>query len=167
MSALSIFHIAMGVAAMGIGAAALSIKKSNPLHPKLGEAYHWIMLTTCVSALVVGAQVPGISPFEILAYPSYGFALLGYVSAKLRFKGWLRWHITGQGGSYIALWTATLFQIVPRFVWIAEPRVLGLPLMFWIVLILPGVIGGYFIGATRRKWATVNWKTRKGKPISA
>lgn len=161
-----ISHIVLGVLTILIGGYNLYLKKSDPLHPKLGEAYHWLMLATCISALLIGLRHKGLSPFEILAYPSYGFALLGYVSAKMRFTGWLRWHITGQGGSYIALWTATLFQLVPRLYWSPEFRILGLPLMFWLVLVLPGVIGGYFIGRTQRKWAKVNWKSKSTSDAS-
>jgi len=35
--------------------------------------------------------------FLPIAVGSYAFALLGYVAAKRRLKGWLRAHLTGKG----------------------------------------------------------------------
>ena len=114
-----------------------------------------------VSALAVSAIRGRATVFTYLAPPSYAFALLGYASARARWKGWLSWHITGQTSSYVALITATLFQIVPRF-WHSPVRVLGLSLVFWVVLLGPGLMAGPFIARTRRRW--IGAGRRQGEP---
>lgn len=46
-----------------------------------------------------------MSPFHCRRGGSYAFAFVGYLAAKRR---WLAAHISGQGGSYIAMMTAIL-----------------------------------------------------------
>ena len=46
--------------------------------------------------------------FVPISVGSYAFALLGYVAAKRRWRNRLRAHVTGQGGSSIAMVTALL-----------------------------------------------------------
>src|SRR6185436_19818617 len=105
---LLLLHVGTGIAALGLGALLLGMRKTNPWHSRLGEAYHWIMLVICVSAVAVSISRGRATFFTYLAPPSYAQALLGYVMAKRRPAGWLRWHISGQAGSYIALVSATL-----------------------------------------------------------
>jgi hypothetical protein len=80
--------------------------------------------------------------FLPIAAGSYAFALLGYVSAKRRWRGWFRAHITGQGGSYIAMTTALLVVnwetltgargISSPVAW-ALPTVVGSPIIAWVI----------------------------------
>jgi len=146
-----VLHIVTGTAALALGAALLRMDKRSAWHPRLGSVYHWVMLIVAASALSVSALRGRATVFTYLAPPSYALALLGYVSAKRRWNGWLRWHISGQTGSYVALVTATLFQIVPRF-WQSPVRLLGLSLVFWVVLIVPGVVASPFIARAQRRW---------------
>jgi hypothetical protein len=80
--------------------------------------------------------------FLPVAVGSYAFALVGYTAAKLRFRGWLRVHVIGQGGSYIAMVTA-LFVVnwqavfgepgrVSFWPW-AIPTLVGTPLIAFVV----------------------------------
>jgi hypothetical protein len=72
---------------------------------------------------------------------SYAFAFLGYISAKLRWNNWLAAHLTGQGGSYIAIITAVLVVnwgslfgtpgIFSPWAW-ALPAIVGSPIIAWI-----------------------------------
>ena len=70
-----------------------------------------------------------------IAIFSYAFALVGYVAAKKRPRGWLPVHISGQGGSYIALVTAFLIVQVgtgaPLIVWLI-PTIIGTPIISWV-----------------------------------
>ena len=146
-----LLHVVTGIGALALGAVLLWMDKRSAWHPRLGGVYHWVMLIVAVSALAVSALRGRATVFTYLAPPSYGLALLGYVSARERWRNWLSWHITGQTGSYIALITATLFQIVPRF-WQSSVRVLGLSLVFWVVLLTPGLVASPFVAGTRRRW---------------
>lgn len=106
------------------------------MHTSLGEAYHWVMLTVCLSAATLailawersGALVP-------VAGFSYANAFVGYLASKRRGRGWLRFHIGGMCGSYIALTTALLVvNLGDRLpvVWFL-PTIIGSPLIVWVI----------------------------------
>ena len=79
---------------------------------------------------------------QAMIFSSYAFALVGYTAAKLRFRGWLRVHVIGQGGSYIAMVTAlfvvnwqAVFGEPGRFSfwpWVI-PALVGTPLIAFVV----------------------------------
>jgi hypothetical protein len=86
----------------------------------------------------------GLAPYLVvspIAVGSYAFALLGYVAAKRRWHGWLRAHLAGQGGSYIAMVTALLVVnwesltgtrgVASPWAW-ALPMVVGSPVIAWV-----------------------------------
>jgi hypothetical protein len=130
-------HIAAGVAGLIMGPIAMRAGKRRGTHTTVGEAYHWNMLTVCVSAIVLALIHWSTSGFLLyIAIFSYAFALFGYVAAKVRWTGWLRAHVTGQGGSYIALVTAFLVVNAgggdaPLIIWFL-PTIVGSPLIVWV-----------------------------------
>src|SRR3954468_13500973 len=73
--------------------------------------------------------------FLPIAVFSYANALVGYVAVKRRPRGWLRWHIRGMGGSYIALVTALLVVNVGAGLTIAWflPTIVGAPIIAWTI----------------------------------
>jgi hypothetical protein len=155
-----LIHIVLGITAIVVGFAAMRARKFNPSHARLGEFYHWLMLAVCLTALIVSYSRGRANVFTYLAPPSYAAALLGYLTAKYRPSNWLRWHISAQSASYIALITATLFQIVPR-IWHTDTKIFGMSLVFWVTLILPGVIGNFFIRRVQKKWAKARVDRRR------
>jgi uncharacterized membrane protein len=135
-------HIALGIAGLVLGPVAMAARKRPGLHTRAGEAYHWVMLGVCVSAGVLAVlDWSRIWWFLPIATGSYAFALLGYVAAKRRWKGWLRAHITGQGGSYIAMVTAVLVVnwetltgtrgVLSPWAWVL-PTLVGTPIIAWV-----------------------------------
>ena len=135
-------HIALGATGLVLGAVALLARKHRGRHTRVGEAYHWIMLSVCVTATVIAVlDWQRLWWFVFIATGSYAFALLGYVAAKRRWPGWLRAHITGQGGSYIAMVTALLVVNWQRltgepgvnspWAW-TLPTVVGSPIIAWV-----------------------------------
>lgn len=137
-----ISHIALGTAGLILGPVAMIARKRPGLHTKTGEAYHWVMLGVCLSAGILAVLDWGrIWWFLPIAAGSYAFALLGYVAAKRRWRGWLRAHVAGQGGSYIAMVTAVLVVnwetltgtrgAVSPWAW-ALPTVVGTPIIAWL-----------------------------------
>jgi hypothetical protein len=127
-------HIASGTAGLILGPITMRAAKRRGRHTRAGEAYHWILLTVCVSATVLAlldwSQLWWFLP---IAVGSYGFALLGYIAAKRRWDGWLLAHVAGQGGSYIALVTALLVVNLggPLVIWFL-PTIVGSPLIAWV-----------------------------------
>ncbi len=136
-----IAHIALGTAGLILGPVAMTARKLPGLHTKSGEAYHWVMLGICLSAgMLAVLDWDRLWWFLPIAVGSYAFALLGYVAAKRRWKGWLRAHLAGQGGSYIAILTAVLVvnwetltgaREVSPWAW-ALPTIVGTPIIAWV-----------------------------------
>jgi hypothetical protein len=109
LRAVLALHIAAGFVGLVLGPVAMAASKRAGAHVRAGEAYHWVMLVVCLTAAVLAAlDWSRLWWFLPIAIGSYAFALLGYVAAKRRWRGWLVPHVSGQGGSYIALVTAVL-----------------------------------------------------------
>ena len=129
------FHIACGIGALILGPVAMWARKTPGRHTRAGEIYHWlffgIFISTCVLVFLNWERLWWFLP---IAFGSYAFALLGYMSARLRWNNWLRFHLIGQGSSYIAMTTAVLvvnFGIYSWWAW-ALPTIVGTPLITWI-----------------------------------
>lgn len=134
-------HIAAGAVGIILGPVAMYAAKRPGPHTRAGEAYHWVMLTVCATAGVLAVLDWFRFWFFLpIALGSYAFALVGYLAAKQRWKGWLLWHIRGQGGSYIAMVTAVLvvnWRILTGnpglnspWAW-TLPTLIGTPLVTW------------------------------------
>ncbi len=58
---------------------------------------------------------------------------MGYLAAKMRWSGWLQYHISGQLGSYIAMTTAVLVVNVGKVWWAwILPTIIGSPIISWL-----------------------------------
>ena len=132
-------HVVAGTVALLAGAVAIGSPKRRGVHTRAGEAYHAAVLTVCVSAAVLSVlRWDSLWWFLPIAAGSYAFALVGYAAAKLRRANWLRWHISGMGGSYIAMTTALLVVnwrnltgengVQSPWAW-ALPTLIGTPLL--------------------------------------
>lgn len=139
---LLVLHIGLGAAGLLLGPLAMGAAKRHGLHTRTGEIYHWTMLGVCLTAAALAlTDWARLWWFVPVAAGSYAFALVGYVAAKRRWRGWLGAHVTGQGGSYIAMVTAVLvvnWQLltgVPGrsslWPWVL-PTLLGTPLIAWL-----------------------------------
>lgn len=135
-------HVAAGVAGLVLGPVAMFSRKRRGRHTRVGEAYHWTFAVLFVSAVTLAVLDWSESWFLApVGAGSYAFALLGYVAAKRRRPGWLIPHVTGQGGSYIAMTSATLVVNWENLTgtvgresplpWLL-PTLVGTPLIFWV-----------------------------------
>lgn len=144
-----VIHTVLGLLLLAVGAALMFGPKRRGWHTVLGEVYHWLLLGTCAGGMLIGLRNPGISPFEAVTPPTYLLGLLGYLAGKVRRpvlgKPWLLWHIVGQGGSYIGVWTAFAFQAVPS-------SLLPWPYRLWILMSLPSIVGGVLIARAVERW---------------
>ena len=140
--AVLVLHIAAGLLGLALGPVAMTARKRTRLHTRAGEAYHWVMLGVCLTAAALAVLDWARNWWFLpIAAGSYAFALLGYVAAKRRWAGWLRAHVAGQGGSYIAMVTALLVVNWRTFTgtpgrttlwpWFL-PTLVGTPLSVWV-----------------------------------
>ncbi|HEV8672428.1 MAG TPA: DUF2306 domain-containing protein [Methylomirabilota bacterium] len=140
--AVLVVHIAAGLLGLILGPVAMTARKRAGLHTQAGEAYHWVMLTLCVTAAALALLDWARNWWFLpIATGSYAFALVGYLAAKRRGPGWLRAHLAGQGGSYIAMVTA--FLVVnwrtitgtpgraTLWPWLI-PTLIGTPVIAWV-----------------------------------
>jgi hypothetical protein len=128
-------HILFGFGALLAGVLAMAVRKSRGLHTRLGEAYHWLYVGIALTACALAAlQWERLWWFVPIAVGSYAFALLGYAMAKIRPKDWLKYHLIGQGGSYIGIITAVLVVNLGIKAWVpwVLPTLVGTPLIIWI-----------------------------------
>ena len=135
-------HITVGTVGLILGPIAMAAPKGSRLHARAGEVYHWVMLAVCVSAAgLAWLDWTRLWWFLPIAAGSYAFALVGYVAAKYRRRGWLTAHVSGQGGSYIAMVTAVLVVnwelltgtrgLSSPWAWIL-PTLIGTPIISWV-----------------------------------
>ena len=128
-------HVAAGSLGLVLGPVLFAARKARGLHTRGGELYHWTFLVLFGSA--VGLAILNWDEVWWLALVgafSYAFALRGYLAAKRRGPGWIAAHVSGQGGSYIAMTTALLVVNLGRttaLAWIV-PTIVGTPLLIWL-----------------------------------
>ena len=128
-------HVGCGSTGLLLGPVAMFSAKRRGRHTLAGEAYHWVFLVLFLSAVALAVlnwdQVWWLAPVGAF---SYAFALLGYLSGKVRWRGWLRFHVAGQGGSYIAMVTALLVVntgVGSPLPWLV-PTLIGAPIISWV-----------------------------------
>src|SRR4029079_5026290 len=91
---------AAGAAALAVGPVAAFAAKRRGLHTRLGTFYYWAFVVIFASAVVLAALNCVAAWWLVFVGAfSYSFALVGYLAAKRRRRGWLLWHVSGQGGS--------------------------------------------------------------------
>tara|TARA_B100000683_G_C12446866_1_gene538484 strand:- start:939 stop:1394 length:456 start_codon:yes stop_codon:yes gene_type:complete len=132
-------HIAAGVIGLSLGPISMFAPKRKGLHTRIGNIYHWLMFTVCISAVPLSILKWEKNWYLLLiAIFSYSFAFKGYHAAKNKRKDWLKKHITGMLGSYIAMTTALLvvnaqnipgLNLLPNLLVWFIPTIVGTPLI--------------------------------------
>jgi hypothetical protein len=130
-AALSI-HVACGSTGLVLGPVAMFARKRRGLHTRAGEAYHWVYVGLFVSAVALAIlDWERVWWLAFVGAGSYTLALRAYLAAKRRRPGWLKTHVVGQGGSYIAMVTA-LFVVNTGGMFLPAwflPTLIGSPLV--------------------------------------
>jgi hypothetical protein len=130
-----VLHIVAGAAALVVGPLVLlAARRRDGNRATLLTAYHWTVLGTCVTAVVVSVlaweRLWWLVPVSAV---SYALVLVGYLAVQRGWPAWVRAH--GLGGSYIALVTALLVVSARGVSTAAEiaawilPAAIGVPLI--------------------------------------
>lgn len=143
---LLLVHILAGLIGVVAATVAALSPKRRGRHPRFGTVYY-----ACASVVFLTATGMGVLRWQedrtlvVLGTLCFGAASVGFAARKLRWTGWLRYHIVGMGLSYIVLLTAFYVDNGPRLpVWDHLPT-----FTYWT---LPGLIGiPVVIRALRRR----------------
>ena len=135
-------HILCAVMAFLLAPIPIFSQKKKGWHTRVGALYHWLVFAACALSVPVTIEDWDKNWYMLfVAIFSYAFAFVGYRAGVKRGAGWLRWHISGMLGSYIALWTAFLvvgsrsipiLDQVPQIVLWIFPTIVGTPLIYWV-----------------------------------
>jgi hypothetical protein len=143
-------HVLLGLACVVTGAVAMLSPKRAGRHPNFGTIYFWSL--SGAVAFSSGLSVVRWTrdyPLFVLGLLSFAAALVGRTAKRKRWSGWVQWHITGMGVSYVLLLTAFYVdngRSLP--LWKDLPAI-----SYWL---LPAAVGGPLIGrALRRHRASV------------
>lgn len=131
---LVVLHVSTAVAGLLLGIGAMSVRKRRGLHTLIGNIYHAIFIVVALTASLLALLDWGrLWWFLPVAVFSYAFALLGFLAAKSKGKNWLRLHVAGQGGSFIAMCTAAVVNNFGYMGWLAwgVPIAIGVPVLIW------------------------------------
>ena len=128
-------HIASGLTCVVTGAMAATAGKRPGRHTAAGRVYVWSLAVVFVSATVMAllrlAEDWHLLMIAVVAFTS---GSLGYLARRRRWRGWLRLHLLGMSGSYIALLTGFYVDNGPNLpLWNRLPTV-----AFWL---LPSLVG--------------------------
>ncbi|MCK9871311.1 hypothetical protein MRI28_16985 [Nocardiopsis dassonvillei] len=128
-------HVLAGLTATACGAAAMLVRKRPGGHPFFGRIYGGALLVVVVTAFGMGVlHRPHVNHLLVVAGIAATAATIGYTARRVRWKGWLHWHISGMALSYIALLTGFYVDNGPELpLWDLLP-----PVAFWF---LPSAIG--------------------------
>lgn len=147
--ALLVVHIGAGLIAVVTGAVAILSPKRKGRHPDYGTIY-------CGALVMVFATTSGLAALRwsadgylfVLGAAAFVAGSAGYAARRVRWPGWLAFHISGMGLSYVVLLTAFWVDNGPRLpVWNHLPAI-----AFWV---LPSLIGIPIIVAALRRHTDV------------
>jgi hypothetical protein len=133
------FHVLAGIFAVIAGIAAMLSKKQPGRHPHFGIFYFWCLSAVFASATLL-SLVRWVEDYHlfILGALSFGSACVGRTAHRRRWMGWVKWHITSMGLSYILLLTAfyvdnghslPLWRDLPTIAYWLLPGAVGIPLI--------------------------------------
>jgi len=142
-------HVALGLACVVTGAAAMLSPKGRGRHSRLGKIYFWCLAAVFATATALAA-VRWAEDYHLFILGAAAFlaGLLGRTAARRRWRGWPRWHVTGMGSSYVLLLTAfyvdngpnlPLWRDLPAITYWLGPAAVGAPLIVWALLRHPVV----------------------------
>jgi hypothetical protein len=119
-------------------------------HPFSGTAYYWLLAMVLASMSVLSCmRWTEDAHLFFLGVLSFVAATIGRAARRVRWRGWLTYHVSGMGSSYILLLTAfyvdngpnlPLWRNLPSPVFWIVPSIVGLPILVSVLLRHPLVV---------------------------
>jgi hypothetical protein len=136
---LLLFHVPAGLACVVTGAGAMLSPKRPGRHPRFGAVYVWGLAVVFATATGMAAlRWHEDAHLFSLGALSVAAGSVGYAARRVRWPGWMTFHIAGLSLSYIVLLTAfyvdngprlPLWSRLPPFAFWVGPAAFGLPLL--------------------------------------
>lgn len=133
-------HFFAGLGAVVCGAAAMISYKGIGRHPLMGKAYFWCLCVICGSMAILAAdRWPADLYLLVIGALAIFSAVVGRRAGHRRMTGWVPWHVSGMGMSYVLMLTAfyvdngphlPIWDRLPSPVYWLLPTAIGLPLIF-------------------------------------
>jgi len=95
LNSVIVVHIAAGQTAVISGAAAMLAPKRPGPHPRRGRTYLVALVVVAVTATGIVIARPHAAYPLILGAIALTAAAAGYAARRVRWRGWLRHHVTG------------------------------------------------------------------------
>jgi hypothetical protein len=143
-------HVVGGLGCVIAGLVAMLSVKRPGRHPIAGSAYYWLLAVVFASMSVLSfMQWPEDAHLFFLGVLSFTAATIARAARRVRWRGWLPYHISGMGLSYILLLTAfyvdngpnlPLWRNLPSLVFWIAPSIVGLPIVIRVLSRHPLVV---------------------------
>lgn len=137
--ALVAVHVAIALATVVAGLAAMSARKGIGRHSRFGSAYYWLLSGTFVTATALAAmRWTHDWHLFVLGALAFGSATLGRLSLRQAWRSRLSVHLSAMGASYILLLTAfyvdngknlPLWRELPALLYWVLPAAIGVPII--------------------------------------
>ncbi len=114
---LVVVHIAAATVALVAGPCAVQYPNGTPIHRRIGRAYVGGWLAFASTGAFLGAQRPGVSPFEVLNALGATFVVLGLLPLwrRERFgRRWRQYHYRAMLISVAFVVVASVNQVLMR-----------------------------------------------------
>jgi len=144
-------HIPLGIACVVAGAVAMLLRKRRGRHSTFGSIYFW-----CVLALFASATFLSVMRWRenyhlfVLGACSFACAWFGRSALRLRWKQWIRLHMTGMSLSYVLMLIAfyvdngkqlPVWRDLPHVTYWLLPLLVMAPFLLRALLYHPLVLG--------------------------
>ena len=143
-------HVVAGLVCVIAGLVAMLSAKRPGRHPVAGTVYYCSLTLVFASMSVLSAmRWPEDADLFFLGALSFAAATIGRTARRVRWSGWLKYHIVGMGSSYILLLTAfyvdngpnlPLWRSLPSLTYWIAPSLVGLPILIRVLLRHPLVL---------------------------
>ncbi|HET6213051.1 MAG TPA: hypothetical protein VFE14_09300 [Micromonosporaceae bacterium] len=129
-------HVLAGMTSVGAGGLAATARKGPGRHPLAGRVYLFGLAAIFVTASVMAAMRWRHDwHLFVIATVTAGAGTFGYLARRRARPGWMVWHGSAMGSSYIALLTGFYVDNGPQLpVWDRLPHI-----AYWFLPALVGV----------------------------
>lgn len=131
-------HVSAGLMAVVCGVTAMLSPKRRGRHPRAGTYFLLALIVVFITAVAIAAARPHTAYLLLVGAVALIAAGTGYAARRIRWRGWLPFHITGMATAFIAMLTAfyvdngprlPLWQLLPQMTFWFLPAAVGVPLL--------------------------------------